>query len=492
MSINQLIRSDAERLAANQRSLLAAMPQAVILMQADGLVEYENAKALELFDDLTTPAGDDEPQKNTVRAQLQELVASALQSGSTCVKHRFNGTQVECHIAPFNGYKGDQLYWLVIKPVDQSAQSEKHLPQDLDSVIQHKISELQEQGYLRKKLSVQPKDIIRHVEVHPSHGIMVGSSKAIYQLRETVFRIARTDATILVTGESGTGKELFVNLIHETSNRKTKPLLKINCTALNDSLLESELFGHEKGAFTGAQTRKKGKFEVVDGGTLCLDEIGDISRHMQAVLLRVLQNGEFIRVGGNTPIKSNARIIAATNVDLVEAVRQGSFRLDLFYRLSIFNITIPPLRERKEDITDLISYFTGKYSKLFDKDIYAITKSATEKLITHQWPGNVRELENVIQRAVLMSSSDVISDQDIHFDAPIASDHPSQSIASVIEQQPHTSLKDFVSACEKELILHNLEKYQGNVALAAENLHIGKTAMYEKLKRHRIVPKSIR
>ncbi len=239
----------------------------------------------------------------------------------------------------------------------------------------------------------------------------------LQDLRDMVLQVSKSDATILITGESGTGKELVANLIRETSNRSNKPFLKINCNTINDSLLESDLFGYEKGSFTGAYKRKIGKFEVVDGGTIFLDEIGDISPRMQAALLRVLQDGEIIRVGGNTPIKVDVRVIAATNNDLAAAVKKDLFRLDLFYRLNIINIAIPPLRERKEDVIDLVSHFVRRYRTAFKKDINFVPKSIIETLLAHHWPGNVRELENVIQRAVLMSKSNIITEEELIFDS---------------------------------------------------------------------------
>lgn len=317
---------------------------------------------------------------------------------------------------------------------------------------------------------------------------MVGSSKSLRELRNMVHQVASSDATILITGESGTGKELVANLIRESSNRSNKPFLKINCNTINDSLLESDLFGYEKGAFTGADTRRKGKFEVVDGGTIFLDEIGDISPRMQAALLRVLQDGEIIRVGGNTPIKVDVRIITATNADLAAAVHEGTFRLDLYYRLNIINITIPPLRERKEDIVDLVSHFVRRYRKAFKKDITFLPKSIMNRLMEHDWPGNVRELENVIQRAVLMAKSNVITTNELFFDRQHDS-QVSQPTASFHERLDGMPLRDMMAEVEKEIINSVLLKHNGNVATTAKSLGIGKTAFYDKLKRYDISPK---
>jgi transcriptional regulator with PAS, ATPase and Fis domain len=306
-----------------------------------------------------------------------------------------------------------------------------------------------------------------------------------------VVQVAKSDATILITGESGTGKELVANLIRESSNRQTKPFLKINCNTINDSLLESDLFGHEKGSFTGAQSKTKGKFEVVDDGTIFLDEIGDISPRMQAALLRVLQNGEIFRVGGNSPISIDVRIIAATNKDLAQAVKEEKFRLDLFYRLNIINVSIPPLRERKEDIEDLVTHFIRKYRLAFKKEVDFVPRPVIDKLSEHHWPGNVRELENVIQRAVLMAKSNIITEQEIFFDTPLQSEEKGQQF-SVPTQHKGAPLKTILAEVEKEIISESLRKHHGNVAESAKELKVGKTAFYDKLKRFEISTKEHR
>ena len=330
-----------------------------------------------------------------------------------------------------------------------------------------------------------------HLKEQPAEGKMVGSSRALSELRDMVFQVAKSDATILITGESGTGKELVANLIRESSNRNNKPFLKINCNTISDSLLESDLFGHEKGAFTGADAKRKGKFEVVDGGTIFLDEIGDVSPRMQAALLRVLQDGDIIRVGGNTPIKVDVRVIAATNQELSAMVQQGSFRLDLFYRLNIINISIPPLRERKEDIIDLTTHFIRKYRLAFKKDINFLPQSILDRLVRHDWPGNVRELENVIQRAVLMAKNNVITENELFFDTQPGEKNQAPH-KSFLQRIDGRTLKTMVSDFEKDIILYALEKNHGNVPLTVKQLDIGKTAFYDKMKRYSISPKELK
>jgi transcriptional regulator with PAS, ATPase and Fis domain len=322
---------------------------------------------------------------------------------------------------------------------------------------------------------------------------MVGRSRKMRELREMIHQVSGSDATILITGESGTGKELVANLVKATSARDDKPFLKINCNAINDSLLEADLFGYEKGAFTGASGRKIGKFEVVNGGTIFLDEIGDISPRMQVSLLRVLQNGEIIRVGGNEPLKIDVRVIAATNVDLTQAVKEKKFRLDLYYRLNIINIDIPPLRERKGDVVELVSYFVNHYREAFKKEIDFVPKSIIDRLLAHDWPGNVRELENLIQRAVLMAKGKIITESDLFFDQdPRMAQQQQTDTFNIDEKLGQLPLKALVADFEAAIINRALLKYDGNVSTAAHQLKLGKTALYDKMKQHGISAKQIK
>ena len=247
---------------------------------------------------------------------------------------------------------------------------------------------------------------------------VVGESAVIRKVLAKIRIVAGTDSTVLVTGETGTGKELVVRAIHELSRRKDKILVKVNCAALPSGVIESELFGHEKGAFTGALTRRVGRFELAHGGTLFLDEVGDLPQELQAKLLRVLQEGEFERVGGTQTLKVNIRLVAATNRDLARAVEEGRFRADLFYRLNVFPIAIPPLRERVEDIPRLVRHFAMLYASKMGQPIETISERVMDKLTAHHWPGNVRELQNVIERAVILSTRGRI-ELDDHLAAPV-------------------------------------------------------------------------
>ena len=248
----------------------------------------------------------------------------------------------------------------------------------------------------------------RELEDKFSQTHIVGASKVMRRVFDYVKKIADTTATVLILGESGVGKELVARKIHYASSRHNKPFVKLNCAALPESIIESELFGHEKGAFTGAVTERKGRFELADGGTIFLDEIGELSMNVQTKLLRVLQEREFERVGGAETLKCDVRVITATNKDLEAGIENGTFREDLYYRLNIIPVTVPPLRERKSDIPLLVNHFIEKFSKLNNKNVTRISTPAIDMLFSYHWPGNIRELENCIEHAVILTEDDVI------------------------------------------------------------------------------------
>ena len=290
---------------------------------------------------------------------------------------------------------------------------------------------------------------------------LVGSSGPMRQIYEQVAQVARTNTTVLIRGESGTGKELIAGAIHYNSLRAKKPFVKVSCAALPESLIESELFGYEKGAFTGAESRKKGRFELAEGGTLFLDEIGDVNLATQVKLLRVLQQREFERVGGTETIKANVRMIAATNKDLEKAIAAGAFREDLYYRLNVFAMFVPPLRERKADLLLLADHFLEKFASEHQRPIKRISTPAIDMLTSYHWPGNVRELENTLERAVLMCDGQVVHGHHLP---------PSLQTAEASGTVTRVSLKDAVSAYEKDLIQDALKTTRGNRAKAARLL----------------------
>ena len=484
---------DISRLVHNQESLLETIPEMVLLVKESESIEYMNPSAKVFFGDLCADLKNGQSPPNGNAKAILNIVAEAIRTdtiGST-FETTFNQSHLEYTLAPFEGYNGDSLFWFFLRDMTETKSQFEELSlfhNSIETILSHKIHELKESERMRRNLSKELNTLKEHLKEQPEDGKMVGSSRALVELRDMVFQVAKSDATILITGESGTGKELVANLIRESSSRIEKPFLKINCNAINDSLLESDLFGHEKGAFTGADSKRKGKFEVVDGGTIFLDEIGDISARMQAALLRVLQDGEIIRVGGNSPTQIDVRVIAATNRDLATMVQDGSFRLDLFYRLNIINISIPPLRERKDDIVDLVTHFIRRYRQAFKKEISFLPQSILNRLVQHDWPGNVRELENVIQRAVLMSKNNVITENELIFDIRPGEENkpPQKDYLHRLDGQP---LKYMLGEVEKDFIIHALDKNHGNVVKTVKQLDIGKTAFYDKLKRHNISPK---
>ncbi len=306
---------------------------------------------------------------------------------------------------------------------------------------------------------------------------IVGNSGPMKLVYDQVRQVARSNATVLLRGESGTGKEMIANAIHYNSLRSKRPLVKINCAALPETLIESELFGHEKGAFTGAGRLRKGRFELAEGGTLFLDEIGDIPPQIQVKLLRVLQEREFERLGGSHPIKANIRLIAATNRNLEEAIEKGEFREDLYYRLNVFSIFLPPLRERRSDILLLAEHFVEKYEREHGKRIRRISTPAIDMLMSYHFPGNVRELENAIERAVLVCDSNVIHGHHLP---------PTLQTAEVSGTATDLSLTAAVESFEQNLIIDTLKSSGGNIAKTARTLDSTERILGYKIRKYGI------
>src|SRR2546427_5311906 len=306
---------------------------------------------------------------------------------------------------------------------------------------------------------------------------IIGTSGPVRQMYEQVAQVAATNTTVLIRGESGTGKELIAHSIHYNSLRAKKPFVKVSCAALPDSLIESELFGYEKGAFTGADARKKGRFELAEGGTLFLDEIGDLALATQVKLLRVLQEREFERLGGTETVKVNVRLLAATNKDMEKGIAAGTFREDLYYRLNVFAIFVPPLRDRKADLLMLADHFLDKFSQEHGKSIKRISTPAIDILASYHWPGNVREMENALERAVLMCDGQVIHAHHLP---------PSLQTAEASGTVMRVSLSDSVAAYEKDLIQDTLKTTRGNRAKAARLLDTTERILSYKVRNYAI------
>ncbi|MCX7987871.1 MAG: sigma-54 dependent transcriptional regulator [Thermodesulfovibrio sp.] len=335
--------------------------------------------------------------------------------------------------------------------------------------------------FLQKPLKNESvKEIFENFKDKPKVEIegLIGKSRTMEDVYCGIRKASLTDSNVLITGESGTGKELVARAIHTLSERKENPFIVINCSAIPDTLLESELFGFEKGAFTGANYTKKGLVEWADRGTLFFDEIGDVSPLFQTKILRVIQEGEFIRIGGSHPIRVDVRFIAATNKDLTKACKEGVFREDLFYRLNVIHIEIPPLRSRKEDIPSLTEFFIKKHSsKRKDLTIKGITEEALDALMNYSFPGNVRELENIIERAIAFTNSAEITVKDL----------PAYLLKAQHSKKPlHGTLREAVDNFEKEIIWSALQKSRGNISKAAELLGIHRQQLQRKLKQFKI------
>jgi Nif-specific regulatory protein len=312
---------------------------------------------------------------------------------------------------------------------------------------------------------------------------IIGNSRRMRQVYEQITQVAPTNTTALIRGESGTGKELIAHAIHYNSPRAKQAFVKVSCAALPETLIEAELFGHEKGAFTGAQARRKGRFELADGGTLFLDEIGDLSLATQVKLLRVLQEREFERVGGTTTLKVNVRLLAATNRSLEDAITAGTFREDLYYRLNVFAIFVPPLRERKDDLLLLAEHFLEKYAREHGKPIKRIATSAIDMFTSYHWPGNVRELENTIERAVLVCEGNVI--HGYHLPPTLQTAEGSGTVMRV-------SLTEAIETFERDLIQDAMKTTRGNRAKASKLLHTTERIIGYKVRKYTIDCKRFR
>jgi len=349
-------------------------------------------------------------------------------------------------------------------------------PIDLDELLLILQKVIERSNLIRenKELRAQLK------ERYTFANIVYGSPK-MEEVMGLVARVAPSQATVLIRGESGTGKELIANAIHYASPRSKKPLVKVNCSAIPETLLESELFGHEKGSFTGAGQRRIGRFEEADGGTIFLDEIGDLSPGTQIKLLRVLQEKEFQRLGSNLSLKTDVRVTAATHRHLEELLKEGRFREDLYYRINVISILLPPLRERKEDIPLLIDYFLKKYSKENQKSISDISKEARDLLLRYPYPGNVRELENFIERAVVLCRGEIVTTQDLPFHL-----REEKSERLWESQKKEKNLPESLEEIEKDLILKALHEHQGVQTRAADRLGISERVLRYKIKKYRI------
>jgi two-component system response regulator AtoC len=326
--------------------------------------------------------------------------------------------------------------------------------------------------------SLNPDDIDRY-------GI-IGTGERMSEIFETVKRVAPTTTTILITGETGTGKELIARAIHRNSPRKNNPFIKINCAAIPENLMESELFGYEKGAFTGAATKKQGRFELAHKGTLFLDEVGELPRDMQVKLLRVIQEQEFERVGGLQTIKVDVRLITATNRNLFEDVKEGRFREDLYYRLNVIPMHLPALRERREDIPVLFDYFIEKFNKKLDRLVKRIDETVMSLLVQYAWPGNIRELENLVERMILMAGGDTISLADLPSDLRTAIETDVSVQPGIRQKSFKNIMKEHMEDVERQMIVNVLEECGNNVTRAARQMGLSRKGLQLKMTKYKL------
>jgi len=489
-------QQEVSRLSNNSKLLFDLLPDMLLIIKDDFVIERMNAAAIAQF-------GNSQGQKchqalvgldSPCETEICPFKCSKNNNpcGQVFERKLNDNFYIEYSHVPFEGYRQDNLILVIMRDITQKKQQEielKKYSKNIEEVLQEKIAHLQESEHVRQQLSHEVNYLKKETERYIDRDQMIGESKAMRDLRETIYQVAESNATILITGESGTGKELIADMVHKHSSRVGKCYLKFNCAAVTETLLESELFGYEKGSFTGATSSKRGKFEEADGGTIFLDEIGAISPKMQAALLRVLQNGEILRVGSNKPISVDVRIIAATNTNLTAAVTDGSYREDLYYRLNVINLHNVPLRERKEDIILLATKFLIRYREQFNKKVTFLPNSVVEKLLAYDWPGNVRELENVIQRAVLLSREGVISPKSLHVELQSKSSTNGGTLAPSMEELINRPLKESVSLFEAEVISTALRKHAGKTDNVSKRLGLALTTLYEKMKRYGIKPK---
>jgi two-component system NtrC family response regulator/two-component system response regulator HydG/two-component system response regulator AtoC len=342
--------------------------------------------------------------------------------------------------------------------------------------IERKRSELTIQRLKQQNVLLQDE-----IKAQKYFECMIAATPKMLSIFEVVLHVSKTDSSVVIYGDTGTGKELIANALYAMSARNDKPFLKINCAAIPETLLESELFGYEKGAFTGAMQRRKGKFEAADGGTILLDEIGEMPLPIQAKMLRVLESRTFERLGGNDPVSVDLRIIYATSKDLLNEVHEGRFREDLFYRINSISIKLPPLRERKEDIPLLTNYFLEFYSKKYGKTGLGFEQKAISALLKHDYPGNIRELKHIIETAVILCRESVIKVEHLH----IATRGAKQESPGGIESEDHT-LQESVKLYERQAIINALDKTGGKKQEAADMLGISRETLWRKLKEHKL------
>ncbi|RMH41530.1 MAG: sigma-54-dependent Fis family transcriptional regulator [Deltaproteobacteria bacterium] len=369
------------------------------------------------------------------------------------------------------------IYRYVTKPWDA-----KELRGTLVQAIE-RFHLVRENRRMQQQLAAYTGYLNREIHGAFDFGNIIGDSPALREVLQKVEQVAPTMSTVLLRGETGTGKELVAHAIHINSPREDKPFVRVNCAALAPGVLESELFGHEKGAFTGAVARRPGRFELADGGTLFLDEVGDLPMEVQIKLLRVLQEQEFERVGGTETLRVDVRVVSATNRNLEEMIEDGTFREDLYYRLNVFPIVLPPLRDRIEDIRPLVDHFLAKYGARTGKRVAGVTDAALDKLRRYTWPGNVRELENVVERALIVARGPQLDADDFDF-GPRAQAASAEAVPAATAADPSRPLTERLADEERREIISAVDRSNGSIAGAARLLGINRSTLYYRMRKH--------
>lgn len=449
---------------------LASMPDAAVVVPRNGQIK------------VLTPFEETDTHKRSSAPSAYKIVKSGTVSDGTL---SYSFTKDAIYDAPYSRFR---FTWKQRTPKAREASGEYVSRREVSRLLFNHLNQIKQtqtrliqHNIEKRKLALENIRLRREIEREYSFAGIVGTSEKIQDLIGLVRSIAVTDVSVLIQGETGTGKELVARAIHYNSPRRTNRFVPVNCGSLTETLLESELFGHEKGAFTGAITQRQGIFEFADGGTLFLDEIGEIPPSTQVKLLRVLQEGEFQRVGGRDTIKVNVRIVAATNQDLEDLMAQGRFRQDLYYRLNVVPIVIPPLRERAEDIPLLVSHFIEKRNPQINQGISGVSPQASALLMAHSWPGNVRELENVIQRMMLVAKSEILDVQELPTEIQGKEGSRRERAKNL-----RGVARESAGMVEKRAILDALSKSGGNVTQAARTLGISRVTLQKKMKMYNL------
>ncbi len=450
--------------------LLVVEDEAAIRLALSGLLKREGYEV-----DL---AEDGEKALEALDAQVFDLVLTDLALGrgpdGMAVLERAKALRPETAVVMITAHGSEKIAVGAMK-----AGAEDYIPKPFDN---DEIRVVVKRALDRHRLEREHRLLLERVQRETGFENIVGTSSGMRSVYETIQKVAETDLTVLIRGESGTGKELVAQAIHNTSARKDRPFVAVNCAAINQELVESELFGHEKSAFTGAEKRREGRFEVADGGTIFLDEIGDMASETQAKVLRVLQERKFERVGGGESVEVDVRVVAATHRNLEEEVKAGRFREDLYYRLKVVQIDLPPLRERREDLPALCERFLTQVAERLERERKTLSPGAMARVMQHGWPGNVRELGNVLEQAAVLSSGDEIEEADLQLD-PSAAVVSASGESSFVPGAAFADVKkQMIENFERDFLLAALRKNDGNVSATAREIGMVRQSLQQKIR----------